>query len=1753
MSTDINNQVVQMTFDNKQFEKGAAQTMRTIDKLKVSLNFDGVKGGLSAISKQISTLPNMTANAVGSSVRNTFDHTWTVVDQFIRQMTNAVMSNVRQMTNQLNVFKGSLTTGFSEYETKINSVQTIWANTKDAGTSMSDIIRVLDELNTYADKTIYNFTEMTRNIGTFTAAGLGLEESSKAIQGIANLAAISGSTSTQASTAMYQLSQALAAGRVTLADWNSVVNAGMGGKVFQKVLIETAKEMGTISTELARGLENGTETFRNTLTEHGWITSDVLSAALTKFTDTETELGRTATEAATKVKTFTQLIDTLKESVQSGWTQSWEYIIGDFETSRNLFTNIYNAVSGMFQPSIDARNEMLKYWAGISDSDSVAKETLNELDEHQKEIEAIAKRVNMGEFGNGEERRNALESLGFNYEEVQNAVNALRGMAPEFDIVRKSEEEESAAAKKEMSGRDYMLKGLANSAEQFKLIFNTIRNGFTYVFKPITGEQLTELSKKFHDFTESMKPEPSTIKAIGAISKIIARAFKMVLKFSYSAFNGIRSGLETVLGTGVLDKLKQWIIDLEEDFWRFDTITLQNFDFWTKISDGVKIAVKALFNLPAIVKKVFNATKSYFASFEGLSPTKVLKKVFTDLSDAMKDLFDTAKSGSESTGPLSAFGDFSKSVLDFLSSLGHAFGGAGETTATAIDRFAGMISTLWEALHMGEFLTTWNPIDFLNAFGRALKRILEDLSLEDVKAVGLVMLFDQLRKLFKSLTGFGDSLTNVTSLMSKPLTNLLKTVNQNMRSIPQILMMLSVSVLSLAGAVLIFSKIDTGKLWGSIGALGAILTALMVCAAIIRKMQIKKEDAKYTETGYLPIIGMILSLVYAVQTLAIVAAGLAVLDSKLGVDVQKGVLLMGEILAGIMVAVVIIGLVTKLVNRSINVKLLTGSMIAMATAINLLILPVAALAAAMQYGILDYSFMMDAIKILAGLSLLLTAISVVLTATGHFFKEGSAIKGAIGMAIIAASITSMLIPIAGLAALDFAGAKVWEIIGQISLLVVAIGAVITAISVFAKGGDAVATGTAFAIVATSIIGIAYAIKMLAKIGTNKITVITKSLFKMVALIGVIVAVTSIVLSLLALIPGANIVIPVTLGLLAALVLSFALLTFGIASATKEITNLIEAVIEFAQADMSKFGKNVESLCDGIIDNSEKIGAAIYVFVKGLSDSITSLGGGIGSILGSLAGALIEMLNAFIIELVNPLIRTASILVYAVVKVIFAVLAAAIRGASEEIDDLVSATGDFLYNFGTALERDGSKIHDGCAKIMNGIGKCLFGEDFEGNFAGGFASFLALALGKVLINPKTALAVAAIGLGVWIIGQMIEGAKTQKQMVDDLTEDNPLEKSISELYPEFSKQGLTEEEITAKVNANRKLDIENTDSWIIGKSRYDTAVEEGETWIVGYKKGIENKKEDINKASKGVGEYTAEGLADGLKSGYDEHVKKAVGKTSDQTIGEYRRNLGIESPSTEGIAIGNFFMEGIRVGLVNTFNLSVRPALMNMSNQMISVTRRALDINSPSGAGMIIGNFFSQGVALGIKDGSKDVVDETDSMAQAIQDTLNNFLGETDMGAGIKDLFTTAGGILDIFKDGINKDTIKKAFNSVTDKFIPKNPLADLGLNTSLSPIVDVSSIQSQINGALSSATSMGLNDLNGSLTSKVTIDKIQNGSYDGTNVVTSVERLNAKMDAITASISSMQIRMDTGALVGSIAGPMDNALGKRAIYSGRGI
>ena len=599
----IDERILSMKFDNKQFESAVSTTMNTLTKLKMKLDAMGVTKGLEKLSQAAKSVRSNGLNDLSDGVETVqarFSALQIVAMTAISRITNSVMTLGKKLVSAVTV--DPIKDGFREYETQMNAVQTILANTQKEGTNVKIVNAALDELNRYADKTIYNFTEMTRNIGTFTAAGVKLDASVSAIKGIANLAAISGSTSQQASTAMYQLSQALAAGTIRLMDWNSVVNAGMGGQVFQDALIRTSEHLktGAKAAVAAKG------SFRESL-QTGWLTAEVLTQTLDQFAtaaDTQEEyqaavekfvkqgyskeeavqmanMAKTAGEAATKVKTFTQLIDTVKEALGSGWTTTWRTIIGDFEDARNLWTDVSDVLNDAINKSSDARNKIISGWA-------------------------------------------------------------------------------------ELGGRTKLIEGLSNVFKGLASVIKPIQKAFREIFPPTTSKQLLDITENFRKFSEKLVISDKmaenlkrTFKGLFSIADMVKKAFEIVGStitkvFSTGIFGSILDIVLTITGaigdmftamndgfktSSFLESLGKMISEIAKVFKSAASGITVFGDILTEVGKGVAKALTSIWNG---ISKVFgwiadNVTvKDIVAGMVGGGVYKTVKS-FTDVFDQIGD------------------------------------------------------------------------------------------------------------------------------------------------------------------------------------------------------------------------------------------------------------------------------------------------------------------------------------------------------------------------------------------------------------------------------------------------------------------------------------------------------------------------------------------------------------------------------------------------------------------------------------------------------------------------------------------------------------------------------------------------------------------------------------------------------------------------------------------------------------------------------------------------------------------------------------------------------------------------------------------------------------------------------------------------------------------------------------------------------------------------------------------------------------
>ena len=530
MSGIIDSNIVQMVLDNTLFQKNAEQTLSTLDKLKDALNFEGAVRGIENLGENIRNAGmDKLYNGV-YTVQEGFNALDVVATRVLQNITDRVQGLITQLANDALI--KPLKEGFAEYELQMNSVQTIMSST---GESVGTVNAYLDELNEYADRTIYSFSDMTSNIGKFTNAGVSLNRAVAAIQGVSNVAAISGANTNEASRAMYNFAQALSAGSVKLIDWKSIENANMATVGFKESLIETAVAMGTLRKEGDKYISTTTDAngkvseaftatsmFNDSLSSQ-WMTTDVLIQTLQQYSsdvrtmsddqkkayedqlrslgytqeqiDKIEELGIKAANAAKDVKTFSQLIDTIGESLGSGWTKTWQLIFGDLNEAKVLWTAVNDVVSGFIDKTADARNAILETWhkSGY---------TYNQYGELVKAFYDAQGRMveKLPEDGK------VFDQYG---KEVEAVVDQETGeLVPQ--IVENGEK-----LREEMGGRDFLLGGLANvfeivskAAEQFGISWN---KNFLGINNPeleniaITGKKLVDLSRDFYDVTDELK------------------------------------------------------------------------------------------------------------------------------------------------------------------------------------------------------------------------------------------------------------------------------------------------------------------------------------------------------------------------------------------------------------------------------------------------------------------------------------------------------------------------------------------------------------------------------------------------------------------------------------------------------------------------------------------------------------------------------------------------------------------------------------------------------------------------------------------------------------------------------------------------------------------------------------------------------------------------------------------------------------------------------------------------------------------------------------------------------------------------------------------------------------------------------------------------------------------------------------------------------------------------------------------------
>ena len=908
MSTTIDERVVEMRFDNKQFESNVRTSLSTLDRLKKSLNLSGAAKGFDEIdsaSKKVNM--NGLANAV-ESVRLKFSALEVMAVTALANITNSALNAGKRIVSALTI--DPIKTGFQEYETQIGAVQTILANTQHEGTNLQQVNRALDELNTYADKTIYNFTEMTRNIGTFTAAGVNLQTSVDSIKGIANLAAVSGSTSQQASTAMYQLSQALAAGKVSLMDWNSVVNAGMGGKVFQDALVRTSELLGTG----AKNAINMYGSFRESLTKGEWLTTEVLTETLKQFAGAYSEadliqqgfsesqakeiaqMAKTAEEAATKVKTFTQLWDTLKESAQSGWTATWEILIGDFEEAKDLLSEVSETIGNVIGEAAQARNDLLS--GGLS---SGWKQLLNQgiADEagYIESIQEVARKSGdafdkmVADSDNfSDALKKGLQEGVISSDTLSDAVHNLRdkmtGMSQEerkaagytsemVEQIEKLDEglkngsvsmDEFTEKILKPSGRENLIQSIWNAAKGLMSVIAPIKEAFRDIFPPMTSEQLYAFTEALRNLTERMKLSETTSENLKRTFKGLFAVLDIIKQAVTAVFNAVGSLLGGVgdLGAGILGvtgTFGDWLVKLDE--------FIKQGDVFNKVLGTIVSVIKTVTTAIRDFVKVV-AEKIAFPGFELFH--SLLERLHTRMSqigDAAGGMKSSVSSAFEAMGNALANCQFMQllqaiwdAVKAIAGGIADAMGKVGSSLIDSIGNadFSGVIDLL-NGISFGAIAVG------ITKFVGAIKEQLDSIGSIKESFIGIL---DSVRGCFEAYQSQlqAGTLLKIASAIAILVASLVALSLIDSAKLSAALGAITVLFADLMASMAVFNKIS-GQASGvirSTTAMLAISTSVLILASALKKLG--DLDAKQLATGLTGVVGLTATMIVAAKSLS---------------------------------------------------------------------------------------------------------------------------------------------------------------------------------------------------------------------------------------------------------------------------------------------------------------------------------------------------------------------------------------------------------------------------------------------------------------------------------------------------------------------------------------------------------------------------------------------------------------------------------------------------------------------------------------------------------------------------------------------------------------------------------------------------------------------------------------------------------------------------------------------------------------------
>lgn len=1512
LSRTVDERVVEMKFDNSKFENNVQTTMSTLDKLKSALKLEGATSGFESINAAAKNVTMDGITGACETVQAKFSAMQVVAMTVLANMTNDAIEAGKKIFSALTV--DGARDGFAEYEQKMGSVQTIMNGT---GESLEVVMAQLEELNLYADKTIYSFADMTANIGKFTNAGVKLEDAVAAIKGVSNEAAVSGANAQEASRAMYNFAQALSAGYVKLIDWKSIENANMATVEFKNELINTALELGTLvkeedkfitTTTDAKGkiseAFDATSMFNESLS-HEWMTTEVLTKTLGRYADENTEIGKKATEAATKVRTFTMMMDTLKEAIGSGWAITWETIIGDFNQATDLFTEATDTLSDIIGKQAESRNNFLKEVmdpraVNIRDWQSAMIGAGKYAEQYKQEVIKVAKAhgVAIDEMIEKEGSFEATLKTGWLtndiFKDINKDIGKLAQSSEEFRELNKRITDinnpinKLSLSMQGVSGRVHIINSLRNTFEALVKIMKPVKEAFNNIFPPKTAEDVKNMLANFEEFTKKLKISDeqaervkNTFEGFFGIMrkgldtvKRIAEAFSPLNDIFRILFENLLSGVES------LGNFFRTMDDGKDSTSLFETVL-------NTIHDSLESFAN---NLQGYIDSIKDSWKKFRNTFEEKLNTPALAKLSellekikeslsgfkTSLSDGLKKFFETVTNAKiDGTGVEKII-----SVLNsFASGLGKIFSEIGNLLAP-----------------IGEKLKSFfSDVDYIDG-------IATSISAGGIAAVAAMIgrFIDNILDL-KDQVGFLTNPVETICGLVQQLTDLFGSLEESLRV--SVVKDFALSVGILAASIWLLASIDPKRAAASVTIITGLMGEVVYLFKLMKKIGAENKtasknittaitgfiDSMKEVTTFQAISNAMLKMAAAILILATAMKMISSIDpSMLWQSFTVIALLVGE-LAGITYA---------LSKNQAKMMEGTSALIALSSAVMILSISMKILA----------SIEWDSL-IASGIALV-TLIGALTLAT----KMLSGSKGVEGSAALIAMSSAIMILSVSLKVLS---SIPWpQLITGMITIAAALGGLMLALKFMP---DALPGAAALLVASAALLVLSGALKVIETIKADNVGTILK-------VIGGVLAELALGLTLMmAALPGASALL---IASAAIAILTPVLIALGAVPAE----NIKRAIGEVALALLAFGG------IGAILGFVSPLILAFAVALGVLSAAVIGMGAGI-----ALAGAGLTAL-ATSMGLVAEIGKEAAERIVETLKII-------LTGLITTIPDMVLAVGEGIVKICELIANSGPTIKKALATIVEVIID-VFTEKLP-QITEAFISFLANLMQQIatyapqIADSFYSMIIAILEVfaskipdlvkaGIDIMVAIIEGIQeTQNALIDAgmqaiINFINGLADSIDKYTPELVKatkrlfDAIIDAMLYILTNGNPKLYAkakEMMDKFRSGISeKITTIVLTVSNMITSVLRVFADKVEDFRNAALNL----MAGFINGLKEKAEE-AKNAISGVAGSVVTRLKSSLAEHSPSKISDKIGQYFTIGFANGIVDSAGKAVEAA------------------------------------------------------------------------------------------------------------------------------------------------------------------------------------------------------------------------------------